>query len=158
MTFAKKFYSMLVALSHLLKPFFLLAVRLFWGYMFFQTGSGKLMDLAGVSEYFASLHIPFPTINAAIAGTVEMFGGLCLIFGFAARLMAIPLIFTMLVALFTAEREAVLNVFSNSSDLLKATPFTFLMAALIIFFFGPGCFSIDAILEKYFGKKKDTWL
>src|ERR1700744_705982 len=43
---------------------FLLAVRLYWGWQFAQTGWGKLHNLARITEFFRSLGIPFPAFNA----------------------------------------------------------------------------------------------
>jgi len=48
------------------------------------------------------LGIPFPTLSAALAGRTELFGGLALAAGVFARLVALPMIFTMIVAMATA--------------------------------------------------------
>ena len=48
------------------------------------------------------LGLPFPEFMAAMAGGTEFFGGWLLLFGFATRLIAIPLMVTMVVAAVTA--------------------------------------------------------
>jgi putative oxidoreductase len=53
------------------------------------------------------------------------------------------------VAYATAESEALKAVTSNPDKFTEAAPFLFLLAALIVFIFGPGRFSLDAI----FGRK-----
>ena len=59
------------AVSHLQSPL-LLAVRLYWGWQFFQTGLGKLMHIPKVMGFFTSLGIPFPAFNAYFVGSLEL--------------------------------------------------------------------------------------
>ncbi len=124
----------------------LLIMRLYWGWQFFQTGKGKLMNLDKTASFFMELGIPLPKLNALMAGGTECFGGLLLLAGLASRLAAVPLIFTMIVAYLTAEREAVTGLFADPDAFVSAAPFLFLLAALIVFTFGPGRFSVDARL------------
>jgi putative oxidoreductase len=126
----------------------LLAIRLYWGWQFFQTGKGKLMNLEGTTGFFTELGIPFPQLNAIMAGSTECFGGLLLLVGFASRLTAVPLIFTMMVAYLTADREALTGIFSDPDSFVTAAPFLFMFAAVIVFTFGPGRYSIDARLDR----------
>jgi hypothetical protein len=85
------------AVSCLQSPL-LLAMRLYWGWQFFQTGKGKLMNLDRVTGFFESLHIPHPHLNAIMAGCTECFGGLFLLLGLGSRVLTIPLIFTMCIS------------------------------------------------------------
>lgn len=153
----RRFYDEIISLGTSFQDILLLLIRLYWGYSFFTGGLGKLEDIPTVASFFESLNIPFPVANAYLVGAVECFGGLFLMLGFATRLAAIPLICTMLVALLTAHKDAVSNLWESPYDILKDTPFTYLMAALILFAFGPGRVSIDALLKRAFfssGKKK----
>jgi uncharacterized membrane protein YphA (DoxX/SURF4 family) len=43
---------------------FLLALRLYFFWQLFLTGKGKLSNIGRVSEFFASLGIPLPLLNA----------------------------------------------------------------------------------------------
>ncbi len=54
-----------------LQSLFLLVVRLYWGWGFFQAGSGKLQDLQKPTEFFQSLGIPFPHAQAILVGLTE---------------------------------------------------------------------------------------
>jgi putative oxidoreductase len=126
----------------------LLIIRLYWGWQFFQTGKGKLMDLDKVTGFFTELHLPFPRINAILAGSTECFGGLLLLLGLFTRVITVPLIFTMIVAYWTADNEAVKAIFSDPDKFTEATPFLFLYACLIVFAFGPGCFSVDELIKR----------
>lgn len=143
-------YALFVRGASMLQSPLLLALRLYWGWSFFQTGRGKLDNLGQTAEFFGSLGIPFPTVNAAMAGATECCGGLLLLLGLASRLTAIPLIVTMIVAYATAEHEALAAIFSDTDKFLEATPFLFLLTCLIIFAFGPGVFSLDHLLGKKF--------
>ena len=147
-SFVRHSYALLIKTATALQSPFLLAVRLFWGWQFFQTGKGKLGDLDKVTGFFASLNIPLPKANALLAGGTECFGGLLLMLGLASRLTALPLLFTMLVAYATTEREALAVLFSDPDKVTGATPFLFLFAVLIVLIFGPGKLSADHFLAK----------
>lgn len=139
-------YDRLIGMGQAFSHLFLLAVRLFWGWQFFTSGMGKLEDITPISDYFATLHIPFPLANAYLAGTTELLGGAFLLLGLFSRLISLPLIITMVVAFLTAELEATRNIFSDPITFIGRSPFTFLMASLIVFSFGPGLFSLDRLL------------
>jgi len=148
---ARSAYSLLIRIGSSLKCPFLLIVRLYWGWSFFQTGKGKLSDLSQPTEFFASLHIPFPAFNAVLVGTTECVGGLLLLVGLASRLISLPLIVLLSVAYLTADNEALHSIFSDPDKFLSATPFQFLFAVLLVLIFGPGAISIDHLLQKKFG-------
>ena len=122
----------------------LLIIRLYWGFQFMQTGWGKLTHLARVSGYFASLGIPAPHLNAALAGTTETVGGLLLLLGLFARVACLPLTFVLCIAYATAERAALSAIFTDPDKFTAATPFLFLFAVLVVLAFGPGRLSLDA--------------
>ena len=132
----------------------LLAIRLYWGWQFAQTGWGKLMNLDRTASYFESLNIPLPKVNAIMAGATECGGGALLALGLFARPASVPLIFTMLVAYWTADRDALKAITSDPDKFTGATPFLFLFAALIVLAFGPGKLALDALLGKNQGAAK----
>ena len=68
----------------------LLAVRLYWGWQFVQTGWGKLHNQARITDFFTSLNIPFPALNAHFVSGLEFFGGILLILGLASRPDRVP--------------------------------------------------------------------
>ena len=132
--------------ASLLQSPLLLVIRLYWGWQFAQTGWGKLMNLDRTAGFFETLHLPLPKLNAIMAGSTECFGGVLLALGLFARPAALPLTFTMLVAYATADREALLGIFSAPDKFFAADPFLFLFAAVLVLAFGPGRFSLDALL------------
>ena len=142
----EKYYRLLVHVGSNLQSPFLLAVRLYWGWQFMETGWGKLVDIGKVIAFFTNLGIPAPTLNAYFVSALEFGGGVLLILGFGSRLIAVPLVIDMVVAYVTADREALFSIFSNPDRFTAAAPYTFLAASLIVLIFGPGSFSLDALL------------
>lgn len=134
----------------------LLVIRLYWGWQFAQTGWGKLTHLDRTAGFFESLHLPLPKLNAVLAGSTECFGGVLLALGLFARPVAVPLSFTMIVAYATADPDALHSLFKLASiteegsfdKFTGAAPFLFLSAALVVLAFGPGRFSLDALLGR----------
>jgi putative oxidoreductase len=144
----KKLSNLVATVGDNLQSLVLLIIRLYWGWQFFQTGKGKLMNLDRTGNYFATLNIPLPHLQAALAGTVECLGGLLLLVGLGARLVSVPLIFVMGVAYYTAENAELHAIFSDPDKFTGAAPFLFLAAALLVLVFGPGKVSIDAMMGK----------
>jgi putative oxidoreductase len=64
MQLVERYYRLLVRVSSSLQSPFLLAVRLYWGWQFMQTGWGKLNDVGKVVQFFTSLGIPAPALYA----------------------------------------------------------------------------------------------
>ncbi|MGO4212363.1 DoxX family protein [Terriglobus sp. 2YAB30_2] len=135
------------ALSRLQSPM-LLAVRLYWGYQFAQTGWGKLHHLARITDFFTSLGIPFPGLNAHFVAGLEFAGGTLLMLGLLSRPVALLLAGNMFVAYLTADREALLAIFSDPGKFYVADPYTFLFASVMVLIFGPGWFAIDTIIRR----------
>jgi putative oxidoreductase len=113
MQFAQKYYQLLIRSSSSLQSPFLLAVRLYWGWQFMQTGWGKLSDIGNVIGFFTDLGIPAPALNAYFVSALEFGGGVLLILGLGSRLIALPLVIDMMVAYIAADREALFSIFSN---------------------------------------------
>lgn len=82
----------------------LLLIRLMVGIVFVFHGSQKLFGLfegpgiEGFAGWLTSLGVPLPTVSAWLAGLAEFVGGLAILTGFGLRLLALPVVFTMLVA------------------------------------------------------------
>lgn len=132
----------------------LLVIRLYWGWQFALSGWGKLRNLDRTAGFFDSINIPWPKANAVLAGGTECLGGVLLALGLFARPVSVPLIFTMLVAYWTAHRDELNAIGSDPDQFVTAAPFLFLLASLIILAFGPGKLSLDALLRKNAGPAK----
>jgi putative oxidoreductase len=151
MKILSRLQALLTTVGTFLQIPLLLGIRLYWGWQFKGTGWGKLSNLDNVTKYFASLHIPAPHLNAAMAASTELVGGLLLMVGLFSRFVSLALMGVMCVAYATAERDSLMAIFSDTDKFTGATPFLFLFACTIIFAFGPGPISLDALL---FRKKK----
>lgn len=142
-------YGWFLKAAQWLQSPFLLAVRLYWGWQFWQSGSGKLADISRVTDYFTSLGVPAPHFTAYFIAYLEAIGGILLILGLGSRLIAVPLVVDMLVAYVKADSEALHSIFSDPGKFYNADPFTFLFSSLIILVFGPGLLSVDTIIKWY---------
>ena len=119
----------------------LFLLRLTLGLIFLQAGWGKFQNFENTVAFFASIHIPFPEINAILASTAEFVGGILLIIGLFTRLASLPLAFVMIVALLTAHIGEIKSV----SDLFSQTPWIYLLVLLAIAAFGAGKWSVDSL-------------
>jgi putative oxidoreductase len=146
--------ALFLKVANALQSPLLLAIRLYWGWQFWQSGWGKLSDISKTVEYFASLGIPAPSLNAHFVALLEAGGGILLIAGLGSRLIALPLIVDMVVAYITADREALTSIFSEPEKFYNASPFTFLLASLVVLIFGPGLFSLDTLIQRYRNKRQ----
>lgn len=155
-TTGRNLHARLVNLLNYLQSPFLLFVRLYWGWQFWQSGWGKLQDISKPIGFFTDLGIPFPVFNAWFISLLECFGGILLIVGLASRLISIPLVIDMVVAYVVADREALKSIFSDPDKFYAAAPYTLLIASLIILIFGPGVLSIDYLIGRYVEKRRGT--
>ncbi|HEX6813592.1 MAG TPA: DoxX family protein [Planctomycetota bacterium] len=130
----------------------LLLVRLTMGWLFCATGWGKLGNLAGTAEYFASLGLPLAAANALFVGLLECAGGLLLLLGLGSRPAALLLAGNMLVAYLTAHRADLGSV----RGFVEAAPYSYLVAALVVLAFGPGRWSLDRLLRSRVAAALDT--
>jgi putative oxidoreductase len=133
----------------------LLLIRIYFFWQLFKIGLGKLENINTVIGFFAKLGIPYPEINAYMVGATECFGGILIVAGLASRLAAIPVTIAMAVAYWAADKDAVLNIWGHPDKFVKAAPFPFFLAALIVLCFGPGWFSLDAIFGRLFRRKRE---
>jgi putative oxidoreductase len=148
-------YALFLRVANSLQSPLLLAIRLYWGWLFFSTGWGKLHNMAQFVDFFTSLGLPAPWLTAHFVALLETTGGILLFLGLGSRLIAVPLVINMLVAFLTTDdREALAAIFSDPSKLFAAAPYTYLFASLIILVFGPGFFSLDTFIKWYRGKNR----
>lgn len=124
-----------------------LLTRLVIGWAFHVTGHGKLGNLDRTTQFFASLNIPFPHLNAIFVSTLEFVGGFCLFIGLGTRIFAALLSFSMIVALLTSDGGDWLHKFP--ADLTDVTSFTYLLFLIWLVLYGPGPISIDKLLSKW---------
>jgi putative oxidoreductase len=146
-------YELLITVANFLQSPLLLALRILFFWQLFQTGMGKLSNIANVIDLFKNLGIPAPTANAYFVSGLECFGGLLLIIGLASRPIALMIAISMGVAYWTGDREALMSIFTDIDKFVGAAPFHFLLTALIVLAFGPGLLSVDAVLKRVIARK-----
>src|ERR1700753_3303635 len=132
-----KLYLRFAKVAASLQSPFLLFVRLYWGWQFIVTGWGHMHGMAGFIQFFTKLGIPLPAVNAYFVAGLEFVGGILLILGLGSRIISLLLAGAMIVALVTADREALATAFtSDPTNFYSAAPYTFLFAAVIVLIFG----------------------
>jgi len=119
-----------------------LLARLTVGVVFIGTGWGKLHTLPDVTEFFASLHIPAPGLNARVVACTEFFGGILVLLGLFTRLAALPLAFSMLIAILTAKRGDI----DGLTSLVGFEEWSYLVLFLWLAVAGGGPLSLDRLL------------
>jgi putative oxidoreductase len=124
-----------------------LLVRLFVGYCFMETGWGKLHNLDGFAQRFAGWGIPYPYFNAALSAYTEFIGGLLTVFGLGTRLVSIPMIINMLVAILKVNLMQV----SSLDDVSELDEPLYALVYLWLLLSGPGWVSIDYIVSRALG-------
>lgn len=81
-----------------------LALRLYLFFPFWMAGTNKLLSFDSTVQWFGNadwgLGLPMPMLLAFLATWAEIIGAIFLIVGFATRYITIPLMITMLVAIF----------------------------------------------------------
>lgn len=81
-----------------------LALRLYLAPIFWLAGTSKFNAFEDTAAWFGNpdwgLGLPFPTLMTFLAASTETLGAILLLFGFGIRWISIPLMFTMLVAIF----------------------------------------------------------
>jgi putative oxidoreductase len=119
-----------------------LLARLTLAAVFIPSGWGKLHSLEKITAFFLELRIPAPHLNALVASSIEFFGGVLLLIGFGTRVVALPLAFTMLVAILTARRAEIDGV----TTLFGFIEFTYLAMLVWLALAGPGSASLDRLV------------
>jgi len=135
----------------------LLLIRLMIAVVMIFHGSQKLFGafdgngMPAFIDFVEGLKIPSPQIAAYLAAGTEFFGGILVGIGLLTRIVAIPICFNMLVAVFVVHG----HTFSNQEKGFEY-PLTLAVIAAALFFTGPGRLSLDFIFtaEKKEEKKK----
>ena len=118
--------------------------RLTLGWVFIESGWGKLHSLPKVIEFFGSLGIPAPQIQAPFAAFMEFLCGVLILLGLCTRLASLPLIAIMVVAIATARRAELHGL----SDLFGFIEYLYIALCLWLGAYGAGPLSLDALFAR----------
>src|SRR6266478_2637227 len=124
-----------------------LLMRLFFGYFWIINGWGKIHDLQGFAQRFAGWGIPYPHINAALSAYTEFIGGLLTVCGIGTRLVSIPMIINMLVAILKVNLLRV----NNLDDFVELDEPLYALTYMWLLISGPGWVSVDYLINRVFG-------
>jgi len=120
----------------------LLLARLTIAYGFYTPAMQKWSDISSVAEWFGTLGIPFPTLNAYLAASTELSGVVLLTLGLFTRLISLPLIVMMVVAITTVHLSHGFSAGDNGFEI----PLYYMLFLAIFASFGAGKFSLDHLL------------
>lgn len=111
---------------------------------FYSPALHKVKNFGGTADFFEKMDIPFPLLNAYLAGITEALGVILLFLGLGTRIIAIPLIITMLVAIYTVHIDNGFKAINNGYQVQLY--FIFMLFALMVY--GSGKFSLDYLIRK----------
>jgi len=131
-----------------LKSIPLLLLRLVLAYGFYGPAKMKVGNIEGIISWFESINIPLPALNAYMATGTEALGVVLLLLGLGTRIISIPLIITMIVAIVTVHLPNGFEAGSNGFEI----PLYYMIMLLTLVIFGSGKFSVDRILMKNLSK------
>ncbi|MBK7229916.1 MAG: DoxX family protein [Ignavibacteriales bacterium] len=137
-------YKLVVEHLAKLKDIHLLAVRLLLAYGFYNPAIMKWQNINSIAEWFGEMGIPLPTLNAYMAASTEMAGVVLLTLGLASRIISIPLIFVMIVAIVTVHLRNGFEASNNGFEI----PVYYILLLLIVLIYGAGKLSLDNIIKK----------
>ena len=120
----------------------LLFARLAVAYGFYDPAMQKWADISSIASWFASIGIPFPTLNAYLAASTELLGVVLLTLGLFTRLISLPLMFVMIVAIITVHYTHGFAAGDNGFEI----PFYYMLFLALFASFGAGKISLDHLL------------
>ncbi|MGN6352423.1 MAG: DoxX family protein [Parafilimonas sp.] len=135
-----------------------LFLRLIIGTGFILHGYAKISrGTGGFEKLLAQTGVPFAHANALLVPYIELSGGFAILAGWYASIVAIPLIITMLVAMFTVQVHYGFSSV-NTIGLTPAGPkfgppgyeinLLYIAGLISLMFTGSGIFSIDEWMKK----------
>ena len=116
--------------------------RIAVAYGFYDPAMQKWSDIESVAGWFGSMGIPFPTLNAYMAASTEMLGVILLTLGLFTRLISIPLIIVMVVAIATVHLSHGFSAGDNGFEI----PLYYMLFLALFASLGAGKLSLDYLL------------
>ena len=111
---------------------------------FYSPAMMKVKNLEGVAEWFGSMSYPFPMVSAILAMTTEVLGIVLLTLGLGTRVIALPMMFIMVVAIFTTH---ISNGFAAGDNGFEI-PLYYILMLFALVVYGSGKYSLDYLLGK----------
>ncbi len=135
-------YKEFTRLSEYTHSLSLLLARIAVAYGFYEPAMMKWNDIHSVAAWFGSMGIPLPLFQAYLVATTEITGVVFLILGLLTRVISIPLIIIMIVAITSVHLTHGFNAADNGFEI----PLYYMLFLFIFFAHGAGKFSLDHLI------------
>lgn len=122
----------------------LLLIRLTLAYGFLTPALNKLSDITAIADWFRELGIPFPLAQAWLSALTEISGSVLLALGLATRLISLPLIIVMVVAIATVHLHNGFETGNNGFEI----PLYYILMLMVLITNGGGRFSLDHLIRR----------
>ena len=126
-----------------------LLFRLVLAYGFYGPAVMKLKNFNGIVVWFSSMGMPLPKLNAFLATGTETIGIVLILLGLATRIISIPLMVVMIVAIATVHLGNGFEAGNNGVEI----PIYYMLMLFSLLITGPGKISLDALINKFYNKK-----
>ncbi len=127
-----------------LKDIPLLFIRLVLVYGFWGPAMMKWNNMGAIVDWFRTMGIPFPTVNAYLSASTEVAGSVLLLLGIATRIITVPLMVVMLVAIFFVHLHNGFEAGNNGFEI----PLYYLIMLFTLLIYGPGRYSVEGLLHR----------
>ena len=121
-----------------------LAFRLILAYGFYKPAMAKLDDVHAIGDWFAGMGLPAPYFQAYLATGTECLGVILLTLGLGVRIISIPLIITMLVAIKTVHWGNGFEAGQNGYEI----PLYYILMLVSLICTGAGKVSVDYLIGR----------
>ena len=126
-----------------------LLFRLVLAYGFYGPATMKLKNFNDIVEWFTGMGMPLPKLNALLATGTETAGFILIFLGLATRIISIPLIVVMVVAIATVHMGNGFEAGNNGFEI----PIYYMLMLFSLLITGPGRISLDSLVAKFYNKK-----
>jgi len=116
--------------------------RIAVAYGFYNPAMQKWADIGSIADWFDSMGIPFPTLNAYMAASTEILGVILLTLGLFTRVISIPLMIVMIVAISTVHLSNGFAAGDNGFEI----PLYYMLFLALFASLGAGKLSLDYLL------------
>jgi putative oxidoreductase len=120
----------------------LFLARITVAYGFYEPAMKKWSDIDSVASWFGSMGIPFPTLNAYLDASTEILGVVFLTLGLFTRIISVPLMIVMLIAIVTVHFSQGFSAGDNGFEI----PLYYMLFLALFASFGAGKISLDHLL------------
>ncbi|RAX55250.1 DoxX family protein [Helicobacter sp. 16-1353] len=138
----KNLYIIFSSITSNFQSLSLLFIRFGLAYGFYETAIMKWHNLESTAEWFASMGFILPTLSVYFVAIFEILAVPLFILGLFSRILSIPLLVIILVAIFAVHFSNGFSAGNNGFEI----PLYYGIMLFTLFAFGSGKFSIDYLI------------